>query len=229
MIPTGLVSRRLGFWALLVLLVSNLGVGIVGLLSLRELDRNYDQLVRTGLPTLNAIRTATRELGLVQRTSLRATVAASREERESQLSRLARARAELAAQMRRLPAEESLDSNVDWRPLKEAAALYESAVDEFLTAIRSDRTSEATLAQREEMRPLHDRFQEELDRAAEQTLRVGSRMSEEQDRDVRSFAWLFVLFSSLPLTLVLVGLLVTMFASLILLVALSLMGKDERR
>lgn len=228
MLPSRLVPQRLGYWALLVLLVSNLGVGIVGLLSLRELDRNYDQLVRTGLPTLNVLRTATRELGLVQRTSLRATVATSQEERELQLSRLARARAELGTQTNRLPVEESPDSAFDWRPVRDAAVNYDSAVEKFLVTIRSDRTPEATLVQREEMRPLHDRFLEELDRAAEQTLRRGSRMSEEQDRDVRSFTWLFVLFSSLPLTLIALALLVAILVSLVLMVALAFVGKDER-
>ena len=222
------MPQRLKFWLLVALLCSNFAVGAIGLYSMRQLDQNYAQLVEQGLPTLNALRALTRELGVVQRTSLRAAIAVTSEDRAEQLGRLSRARAEIAAQLGAMPVDPIFGSAEDRRELREAASRYEATVERFLTLLASGQEAEAVRVQREVMRPAYDELLEDLDEAAEHALRAGSMLSRQYADNTRSFTRLLVVLSGWPIAIIGLGLLLALVLSLFLLLAYRSMGRPEQ-
>lgn len=222
------MPQRLKFWLLVALLCSNFTVGAIGLYSMRQLDRNYAQLVEQGLPTLNALRALTRELGVVQRTSLRAAIAVTSEDRAEQLGRLSRARAEIGAQLGAMPVDPIFSSAEDRQELREAASRYDSTVERFLTLLASGQEAEAVRVQREVMRPAYDELLEDLDEAAEHALRAGSMLSRQYADNTRSFTRLLVVLSGWPIAIIGLGMLLALVLSLFLLLAYRSMGRPEQ-
>jgi hypothetical protein len=222
------MPQRFKFWLLVALLCSNFAVGAIGLYSMRELDRNYAQLVERGLPTLNVLRALTREIGVVQRTSLRAAIAVTAEDRAEQLGRLSKARTEVAAQLNGMPVDPVFGSAEDRRELREVAARYEATVERFLTLLASGQEAEAVRIQREVMRPAYDDFIENLDEVAEHTLRAGSMLSRQYAEDTRSFTRLLVILSGWPIAIIGLGLVLALVLSLFLLLAYRSMGRPEQ-
>ncbi len=222
------MPQRFKFWLLVALLCSNFAVGGIGLYSMRELDRNYAQLVERGLPTLNVLRALTREIGVVQRTSLRAAIAVTPEDRAEQLGRLSRARAGVADHLAVMPVDPVFGSVEDRRELREAAARYEATVERFLTALASGQEAEAVRIQREVMRPSYDDLLQSLDEAAEHALRASAMLSRQYADDTRSFTRLLVILSGWPIAIIGLGLLLALVLSLFLLVAYRSMGRPEQ-
>src|SRR6187402_847660 len=64
-------SRRVRFWLVFGLLVSNLAVGVLSLFFLRSVNQRYALLFERSIPVVNDLRTLTRELGMVQRLARR--------------------------------------------------------------------------------------------------------------------------------------------------------------
>src|SRR3954466_12780949 len=64
-------TRRVRFWLVVGLLVSNLAVGILSLFFLRSVNQRYALLFERSIPVVNNLRTLTRELGAVQRMARR--------------------------------------------------------------------------------------------------------------------------------------------------------------
>src|SRR6478736_3239872 len=64
-------SRRIRFWLMVGLLVSNLAVGILSLFFLRSVNQRYALLFERSIPVVNNLRTLTRELGTGQRLARR--------------------------------------------------------------------------------------------------------------------------------------------------------------
>jgi len=213
---------RLKFWLMIGLLVSNLAVGLLSLYVLRNVNQRYTHLLDRSVPTLNGLRTLSRELSAVQRLARR-IVDPDNERAWSDLlpqmddsSNLAQVHARDMAR-----AEAFADT-----PLRAAierySREYDEKVDAFLALARAKKLDEANRYNTDILRPFHDTFQNTLDDAADHVQQQGRDLSDRYAEDSRFFSSLLLAFAGWPLlaglaavfvmAVLIVGLLVSVFA-----------------
>lgn len=213
---------RLKFWLMIGLLVSNLAVGLLSLYVLRNVNQRYTHLLDRSVPTLNGLRTLSRELSAVQRLARR-IVDPDNERAWSDLlpqmddsSNLAQVHARDMAR-----AEAFADT-----PLRAAierySREYDEKVDAFLALARARKLEEANRYNTDILRPFHDTFQNTLDDAADHVQQQGRDLSDRYAEDSRFFSSLLLAFAGWPLlaglaavfvmAVLIVGLLVSVFA-----------------
>lgn len=214
-------SRRVRFWLVVGLLVSNLAVGILSLFFLRSVNQRYALLFERSIPVVNNLRTLTRELGAVQRLARRAVDPDNE-----------RNWAELPGQMGDISTKarvHALDiSNADlFKETPHAAAIaamsreYDARVDAFLQLIRAHKLAEANRYNTEALRPTYDNFQLKLDAAADYVEDQGNNLRDRYTQESRFFGGLLLAFAGWPviaaglavlvLSLLIITLLVTIF------------------
>lgn len=213
---------RLKFWLMIGLLVSNLAVGLLSLYVLRNVNQRYTHLLDRSVPTLNGLRTLSRELSAVQRLARR-IVDPDNE----------RAWADLLPQMddgsnlagihaRDVARAEAFEATPLRGALERYSRDYDEKVDAFLDLARARRLEDANRYNTEVLRPLHDTYQNVLDDAADHVQQQGRDLRDRYAEDSRFFSSLLLAFAGWPLlaglaavfvmAVLIVGLLVSVFA-----------------
>jgi len=215
-------SRRVRFWLVVGLLISNLGVGILSLFFLRSVNQRYALLFERSIPVVNNLRTLTRELGAVQRLARR-VVDPSHEPAWKELPPL------MADTSTRAHAHALDISNAElFKTTPHVSAIvdmsrdYDAKVDHFLELIRGGKLAEAHNYNVEILRPTYDNYQITLDGAADYVESQGNNLRDRYTQDSRFFGGLLLAFAGWPviaagvavfvLALLIITLLVTIFA-----------------
>lgn len=186
------MTNRIKFWLLLILLASNVGLGAVGLYALRALDANYTELLSKGLPSLENLRTLTRDLSAVQRASLRAIAAATPLEREEHMTSLLGLLATVESDRADLLDGPSLLNPEDISRIDTAVRRYRVACETMMRARKEGAHEDAGRLHREEMRPAYELALAAIDGAAARVVKSGyelnARYSSETMRYTRALA-----------------------------------------
>ncbi len=215
-------SRRVRFWLVVGLLVSNLGVGILSLFFLRSVNQRYALLFERSIPVVNNLRTLTRELGTVQRLARRVVDPAS----EPAWKELPPLMQDSSARARTHAADISTAELFKGTPHTEAIVSmsrdYDAKVDRFLLLIQAGKLAEANHYNVEILRPTYDNYQLTLDAAADFVESQGNNLRDRYTQDTRFFGGLLLAFAGWPviaagvavfvLALLIITLLVTIFA-----------------
>lgn len=214
-------SRRIRFWLVVGLLVSNLAVGILSLFFLRSVNQRYALLFERSIPVVNNLRTLTRELGLVQRLARRVVDP----DNEPNWKELAPQMSDSSTKAR----VHALDiSNAElFKGTPHAAAMvavsreYDTKVDAFLALIHAGKLPEANHYNTETLRPAYDSYQLKLDAAADYVESQGNNLRDRYTQESRFFGGLLLAFAGWPviaagiavivLCLLILTLLVTIF------------------
>jgi hypothetical protein len=221
------MSDRIKIWLLAVLFASNVGLGAVGLYALRSLDANYSELLARGLPSLENLRTLTRDMSSAQRASLRAMSAVTAAEREEHLAALLNILSAIEASRADLVDGPSLLNSEDIQRIDAAARRYRSTVEIMLKARQSGAHEDAARLHREEMRPAYELTIAAIDVAASRVVKNGfdlrARYSSDSTRYTRAIAFL----GGWPVAIGAVVLLVAAALAAFLLLAYRSMGSTE--
>ncbi|MBI2513624.1 MAG: MCP four helix bundle domain-containing protein [Opitutae bacterium] len=213
---------RLKFWLMIGLLASNLAVGLLSLYVLRNVNQRYAHLLDRSVPTLNGLRTLSRELSAVQRLARR-IVDPDNENAWADLlpqmdesSNLAQVHARDVARVEAF-AETPLRGTIE-RYSRE----YDEKVDTFLALARARKLEDANRYNTDVLRPFHDSYQNALDDAADHVQQQGRDLRDRYAEDSRFFSSLLLAFAGWPLlaglaavfvmAVLIVGLLVSVFA-----------------
>jgi hypothetical protein len=191
-------SRRIRFWLVVGLLVSNLAVGILSLFFLRSVNQRYALLFERSIPVVNNLRTLTRELGIVQRLARRMVDPAN----EAKWKELPAQMDDASSRVR----AHALDiSNADlFKGTPHVAAItdmgrdYDAKVDHFIDLIHAGKLSEANHYNVEILLPTYDNFQVTLDAAADFIESQGSNLRDRYTQDTRFFGGLLLAFAGWP-------------------------------
>ncbi len=188
------MSDRIKIWLLVILLASNVGLGAVGLYALRSLDANYAELLTRGLPSLEKLRTLTRDLSSAQRASLRAISATTAPEREEHLAALTNLMSAVDAGRSDLVDGPSLLNADDIQRIDTAAQRYRTAVETMMKARHAGAHEDAARLHREEMRPAYELTIAGIDVAVSRVVKNGfdlqARYSSDSVRYTRAVAFL---------------------------------------
>ena len=214
-------TRRVRFWLVVGLLVSNLAVGILSLFFLRSVNQRYAVLFERSIPVVNNLRTLTRELGSVQRMARRITDA----EKGPDGKELAPVMDDLSTKAR----VHALDiSNAElFKDTPHAGAIsamsreYDTKIDAFLRLTHAGKLSEANHYNIDTLRPAYDNYQLKLDAAADYVENQGNNLRDRYAQESRFFGGLLLAFAGWPviaagiavlvLSLLIITLLVTIF------------------
>ncbi len=213
-------TRRVRFWLVVGLLVSNLAVGILSLFFLRSVNERYALLFERSIPVVNNLRTLTRELGGIQRLARR-VVDPSNEPNWK----------ELLPQMNDLSDKAKVHamdiSNAElFKATPHAAAIvtmgqdYDAKVDNFLALVRAGKLSEANHYNIEVLRPGYDNFQTTLDAAADHVESQGNNLRDRYAQDTRFFGGLLLAFAGWPVIAAVIGVVVLSLLIITLLVTI---------
>ncbi len=214
-------TRRVRFWLIVGLLVSNLAVGILSLFFLRSVNQRYAVLFERSIPVVNNLRTLTRELGGVQRFARRVVDP----QNEPKWGELVPQMDDLSDKARLHAVEISNAELFKATPHADAIATmgreYDGKVDAFLKLVHAGKLSEANRYNMETLRPAYDAFQLKLDAAADFVEDQGNNLRDRYTQDSRFFGGLLLAFAGWPviaagiavlvLSLLIVTLLVTIF------------------
>jgi hypothetical protein len=214
-------SRRVRFWLIVGLLVSNLGVGILSLYFLRSVNQRYAILFERSIPVVNNLRTLTRELGVVQRYARRVVDPAN----EANWAQLPPQMTESSVHAR-VHAIDISDADL-FKATPHAAAIvamcrdYDNKVKHLLGLVQEGRLADANAYNVEVLRPTYDNYQLTLDAAADFVQAQGNNLRDRYTQDTRFFGGLLLAFAGWPviaaaigvllLSLLIVTLLVTIF------------------
>jgi hypothetical protein len=180
------MSDRIKFWLLLVLLLSNLTLGAVGLHALRSVERNYTELVSLSIPVVDALRALTRDIGAVQRSSLRLIWVDDQAERQSLLHAIEEVRPMIDRSLKQLTTERSLLSDAERQRIQSEVESYLLAAEAMLRARHLKQDAEASRIHREAMRPSYETAMRAIDDGAALVLHSGNelraRYSSQSDR-----------------------------------------------
>ena len=214
-------TRRVRFWLVVGLLLSNLAVGILSLFFLRSVNQRYAVLFERSIPVVNNLRTLTRELGSVQRLARRIVDP----DNEPNWKALSPMMDDISAKTR----VHALDiSNAElFKDTPHAGAIvamsreYDTKVDAFLRLVHAGKLSEANHYNIDTLRPAYDNYQLKLDAAADYVENQGNNLRDRYTQESRFFGGLLLAFAGWPviaagiavmvLTLLIITLLVTIF------------------
>lgn len=213
---------RLKFWLMIGLLVSNLAVGLLSLYVLRSVNQGYTSLLDRSVPTLNALRTLTRELSGVQRLARR-IVDPDNERAWADLLPQMRDSSDVAkAHALDLSTVEALAGSPLRATIERLSRDYDQRVDAFLALAREKKLDEANRYNNDTLRPIYDAYLNALDDAADLVQEQGRHLRDRYAEDSRFFSSLLLAFAGWPLlaglaavfimAVLIVGLLVSVFA-----------------
>lgn len=213
---------RLKFWLMIGLLVSNLAVGLLSLYVLRNVNERYTHLLDRSVPTLNGLRTLSRELSAVQRLARR-IVDPDNERAWADLLPQMDDNSKLAhGHAREVARAETFEQTPLRGALERYSRDYDEKVDAFLALARARKFEEANRYNTDVLRPLHDTYQDTLDDAADHVQLQGRNLRDRYAEDSRFFGSLLLAFAGWPLlaglaavfvmAVLIVGLLVSVFA-----------------
>jgi hypothetical protein len=213
---------RLKFWLMIGLLVSNLAVGLLSLYVLRNVNERYTHLLDRSVPTLNGLRTLSRELSGVQRLARR-IIDPDNERAWSDLPPQMEQTSNLAQRHARDIAQAEVFDQTPFRgALERYSQDYDEKVDTFLAMARAKKLEEASRYNTDVLRPAHDLYQNTLDDAADHVQQQGRDLRDRYAEDSRFFGSLLLAFAGWPLlaglaavfvmAVLIVGLLVSVFA-----------------
>lgn len=201
------MSNRIKFWLLLVLLLSNLTLGAVGLHALRSVERNYTELVTLSIPVVDALRALTRDIGTLQRSSLRLIWVDDPAERQSLLRAIDEVRPAIAKSLGQLITERSLLAETDRRRIQDEVDSYLLAVEAMLRARHLQQDTEASRIHREAMRPSYETAMRAIDDGAALVLQSGNELRAHYSSQSERLAHTIVLLGGWPAALAGAGLL----------------------
>lgn len=214
-------TRRVRFWLVVGLLVSNLAVGILSLFFLRSVNQRYAVLFERSIPVVNNLRTLTRELGSVQRMARRIVDP----DNEPNWKDLAPQMDDFSSKARVHALEISNADLFKQTPHSEAIAgmsrEYDTKVNSFLVLVAAGKLSDANHYNIDTLRPAYDNYQLKLDAAADFVENQGNNLRDRYTQDSRFFGGLLLAFAGWPviaaviavfvLALLIITLLVTIF------------------
>lgn len=215
-------SRRVRFWLVVGLLVSNLGVGILSLFFLRSVNQRYALLFERSIPVVNNLRTLTRELGTVQRLARRVVDPAGEPAWKDLPPQMEDASTKSRAHALEISSAELFKGTPHVSAIVDMSRDYDTKVRRFLEMIRAGKLAEANHYNVEILRPTYDNFQITLDGAADFVESHGNNLRDRYTQDSRFFGGLLLAFAGWPviaagvavfvLALLIITLLVTIFA-----------------
>lgn len=223
------MTDRIKFWLLLILLASNIGLGAVGLYALRALDANYTELLSRGLPSLENLRTLTRDLSAVQRASLRAMAATTPLEREEHMTSLAGLLATVESDRADLMDGPSLMSPDDVQRIDAAIRRYRAACDQMVSARKEGAHDRADRMHREEMRPAYELALAAIDGAASRVVKNGYELNARYSSETMRYTRALAVLGGWP---VVIGAILMLFAAALaafLLLAYRSVGQTEHQ
>jgi hypothetical protein len=213
---------RLKFWLMIGLLVSNLAVGVLSLYVLRSVNQRYTHLLDRSVPTLNGLRTLTRELSGVQRLARRIVDPDNERAWSDLLPQMDDASNLAQSHARDLARNEAFADSPLRGTLERFSIEYDQKVDAFLGLARAKKFDEANHYNFDVLRPCYDNYQNALDDAAEHVQQQGRDLRDRYAEDSRFFGGLLLAFAGWPLlaglaaivimAVFIVGLLVSVFA-----------------
>lgn len=193
-----MASRRLRFWLVVALLVSNLCVGVLSLYFLRSVNERYATLFEGGIPVVNRLRTLTREMTYVQRLARRIAEPENIAIWPDLLREMQAQRAKVMAH-----AVEVGDAKI-FQNTEHAAAIidlsreYDVRVGEYIQLARAESLPVAGKFNNEILRPTYDKYQLTLDAAAIYVEEQGANLRDRYAKDSRFFGGLLLAFASWP-------------------------------
>ena len=213
---------RLKFWLMIGLLVSNLAVGLLSLYVLRNVNQRYASLLDRSVPTLNGLRTLTRELSGVQRLARRLVDPDNERAWAELLPQMADTSNIAKAHAIEVARGDAIAASPFHETIVRLSREYDERVDAFLTLARERKFEEANRYNNETLRPFYDNYLNALDDAAELVQQQGRDLRDRYAEDSRFFGSLLLAFAGWPLlaglaavfimAVLIVGLLVSVFA-----------------
>lgn len=195
------MSNRIKFWLLLLLLFSNLTLGAVGLHALRSVERNYTELVTLSIPVVDALRALTRDIGALQRSSLRLIWVADAAERQTLLQTIEEVRPAIQDSLGQLTKGRSLLGDVERRRIQLEVESYLMAAEAMLRARHLGQDTEAGRIHREAMRPTYETAIRAIDDGATLVLQSGSELQARYSSQSERLAHTIVLLGGWPAAL----------------------------
>lgn len=215
-------TRRVRFWLVVGLLISNLGVGILSLFFLRSVNQRYALLFERSIPVVNNLRTLTRELGTVQRLARRLVDPDNEPKWKELPPQMDDASAKARVHALDISNAELFKETAHSGAIVTMSREYDEKVDRFLDLIHAGKLSEANHYNIEVLRPAYDNYQTTLDGAADYVESQGNNLRDRYAQDSRFFGGLLLAFAGWPviaagiavvvLSLLIVTLLITIFA-----------------
>jgi hypothetical protein len=191
-------SRRIRFWLMVGLLVSNLAVGILSLFFLRSVNQRYALLFERSIPVVNNLRTLTRELGNVQRLARRVVDPDNETKWKELPAQMDDASSRARAHAIDISNTELFKGTPHVAAITDMGRDYDAKVDHFLELIHAGKLSEANHYNAEILRPTYDNFQLTLDAAADFVESQGNNLRDRYTQDSRFFGGLLLAFAGWP-------------------------------
>ncbi len=212
---------RISFSLLVLLLVSNLTVGVLSLFFLRSINDRYAALIDKSVPLLNDLRGLTKNISMAQRSTLRAIVAPTPGERTEMLERLRKGIADAEINIDEIQNEADLIENT--AQLKTLLAMhrqYIGQVRQFLDLIAGGNLAAADSFNRASLRPTYESYISAVEGAANQVEHLGADLSHRYSADAKYYGNYLMAFAGWPLLAIGVGGTVTLLLLGILLFAI---------
>jgi hypothetical protein len=221
---------RLKFVLLILLLASNLVVGVLSLFFLRSLNERYASLVDRSVPLLNDLRRLTKEVSMAQRSTLRAIVAPTPGERTEMIARLRKGMADAEISMDEIEHEADLIVNTpQLNRLLEMHRQYFDLVHQFLDLISSGNLAGADSFNRTQLRPAYESYMSAVEGAANQVERLGTDLSQRYTAEAKSYRSYLLAFAGWPLVLAVSAVTITLLLLGVLLFAIFTPSLPWRR
>jgi hypothetical protein len=224
-----MLFNRLKSWLVVGLLVSNLAVGLLSLFYLNSINERYASLIDTNVPLINRLRTLTRELGNVQRYARRVVGPVDDREWASLVEEMDAASNTVRAHAAELSRVELFKDTRHAQTLVKFGRDYDDRADQFLVLVRQRKFDEANQFNAGVMRPLYDRYQLELDAAADFVQRQGTDLQARYAEESRWFSRLLLAFAGWPVVAVVLAIVPVVLFFLLLLLAILAPGFGGRR
>jgi hypothetical protein len=215
-------SSRVRFWLVALLLVANLGVGILSLFFLRSVNQRYAILFERGIPVMSSLRTLTRELGIVQRLARRVADPDHEPAWKELPSQMEEGGMRARVHALDISTADLFEGTPHAAAIAGAGRDYDAKVEHFLGLISAGKVREASQYNNDILRPTYDNYLQTIDAAALHVESQSNKVRERYTQDSRFFGGLLLAFAGWPviaaavavfvLAILIVTLLVTMFA-----------------
>jgi hypothetical protein len=215
-------SPRVRFWLVTILLVANLGVGILSLFFLRSVNQRYALLFERSVPVVNSLRTLTRELGVVQRLARRISDPAAEVTGKDLPPQMEENGMRARVHALDISNAELFKDTPHAAAIASAGRDYDAKARHFLGLISANQVPEAHQYNIEILRPAYDNYLLTLDAAAIHVETQSNKVRDRYTQDSRFFGGLLLAFAGWPviaagvavfvLAILIVTLLVTIFA-----------------
>lgn len=219
-----MLSRRVRFWIVVTLLVSNLAVGILSLFFLRSVNQRYALLFERSIPVVNSMRTLTRELGTVQRLARRIVDPKNEPAWKDLSPQMSDTSTKARARALDLSDAELFRDTAHAAAIADTSREYDAQVESFLRLVEQGKLSEANAYNIEVLRPAYDNFQLKLDAAADFVESQGHHLRDRYAEESRFFGGLLLAFAGWPV--IAAGLAIIVLSILIITLLLTVFTPD---